>query len=231
MRNVVVVLCFVFGAFPGGVSSALASTQQDELSAMLMQELATFESLDFVSDGSRGLLRWATTSEEGNAGFEIEYRAPGKSADFISVGFVAGSGTTDAHHDYRFGVVGLQAGVHEFRIKVSAKDGRYRYTRPIRFEVEAESKSAQQFALGEAAHDAEEGIVYIPYTVKRPGIVRLIVEDDAGNLVTTLAFGSHRAGTHVASFRLSRSIPTSGRIWLHTEVGSTSRVLRLKADD
>jgi hypothetical protein len=195
----------------------------DSTPADAATQLAVFESVDFISNGSLGLLRWTTTSEEDNAGFEIEYRASGMAADFVSVGFVAGSGTTAARHAYRFGVRNMRPGVHEFRLKVSAKDGRYRYTQPIRFEIEAE----RQFALGEAAHDAEEGLVYVPYTVNVPGIVRVILEDADGNLVTTLAFGTHQAGTHVASFRISTSIPVDGWIWLHTEQGSTSRRMRL----
>lgn len=244
------ILPALFAAVLGLAQDALALTQQADVEALARQSagnyvssglpradlyalesmqtsgavnLAVFEMIDFVSNGTIGLLRWATMSEEENAGFEIEYRPSGLGADFVSVGFVAGSGTTDERHAYRFGVRNMRPGAHEFRIKVSAKDGRFRYTEPIRFEIERE----RMFALGAAAHDAEEGVVYVPYTIEKPGIVRLIIEDNEGRLVTTLAFGTHAPGTHVASFQTGERTPRRGTIWMHTEEGSTSREFRL----
>ncbi len=180
---------------------------------------ATLDRLDMITRESDALLRWSTISEQNNAGFEVEYRLVGVGMEFESVGFVAGAGYSDVRRMYRFGVKNLLPGTHEFRLKITARDGTTTLTEPIRVNVDA----GPTFALGESAHDPATGVVYVPYTIERPGIVRLILVDKSGRLFDTLAFGTHEAGTHVAYFDANRLDGRALTLELHTEHGSTSR--------
>ena len=194
--------------------------------------LADFESVEFVADGHRGVMRWSTAEERGNAGFEIQYRPARAGADYVTVGFVAGAGSSADHHAYRFGINNIPGGEHEFRIKVSAKDGRYRFTRPVRITIGEDVP----FALGAAAFDEETGTIYVPYSLRDTGIIRIVVVDEADRLLGTLVFGTQRGGTHVATLKraaLENAIDKGNvtgelTMWLHTENGSASRILRIR---
>ena len=187
---------------------------------------ATLDRLDMITRESDALLRWSTIAEQNNAGFEVEYRLVGVGMEFESVGFVAGAGYSDIRRMYRFGVKNLLPGTHEFRLKITARDGTTTLTEPIRVNVDA----GPVFALGERAHDPVTGVVYVPYTIERPGIVRLILVDSSGRLFDTLAFGTHEAGTHVAYFDANRVNGKALTIEMHTEHGSTSRPVCVSCD-
>lgn len=180
---------------------------------------ATLDGFDMITRETNALLRWSTIAEQNNAGFEVEYRLVDVGMEFEAVGFVAGAGYSEVRRTYRFGVKNLVPGTHEFRLKITARDGTTTLTEPVRVDV----NSGPEFALGESAHDPATGVVYIPYTLDRPGIVRLILVDADGRLVDTLAFGTHEAGTHVAYFDARRLEGRELTIELHTEHGSTTR--------
>ena len=185
---------------------------------------ATLEGFDMLTRDTKALLRWTTTSERNNAGFEVQYRPADSEAEFMTVGFVVGAGDSSERHLYRFGVKNLTSGEHEFRLKITSRFGATTATEPIRIDI----GSRPAFALGAGAHDPETGVVYVPYTIDEAGIVRLIIEDADGNLVETLAFGSHDAGTHVAYFRASSVKGQGYTIRLHTEAGSVARSVCLE---
>ena len=78
-----------------------------------------------AASGTVATLAWETASETNNAGFEVQHRAPGASADagWMALGFVDGAGTTDVPQAYRFRTRALAPGVHTFRLKQVDFDG------------------------------------------------------------------------------------------------------------
>ena len=83
-------------------------------------ELAAFTAAR-SEDGA--LLEWATTSETGNAGFDVQHQQPGATR-WVSLGFVDGAGTTPEAQSYRFRVGQLSdPGIHRFRLRQVDVDG------------------------------------------------------------------------------------------------------------
>ncbi len=70
-------------------------------------------------------LRWRTASETNNAGFAVQH-TPGDStvaADWRTLQFVEGAGTTQRPQTYRFRTPALPPGAHRFRLKQRDLDG------------------------------------------------------------------------------------------------------------
>ncbi len=180
---------------------------------------AVLMGLDVLMQHNNALIRWSTLSENDNVGFELEYRYHDNDMPYTAIGFIPGAGTTSAPRLYRFGVTNLLEGTHLFRLRIVRADGAISYSDPVRIDVGSEPS----FALGIAAHDPDLGAYYVPYTLRMPGIIRLIVTDADGKLVDTVAFGTHEAGTHIGVFKDSAIRGEGYTITLHTESGSTSR--------
>lgn len=86
------------------------------------------ELVDFriVSIGNTVQLQWATLSEIDNEGFEIERSQNG--ASFVTLGHVAGSGTTHTRHPYSFIDNLPLTGTAYYRLKQISFDGSYTYS-------------------------------------------------------------------------------------------------------
>jgi hypothetical protein len=66
-------------------------------------------------------LAWATSSETGNAGFEVQQRSP--KGSFFPIGFVESRQTMLSEQTYQFDVNGLAPGRHAFRLEQIDVDG------------------------------------------------------------------------------------------------------------
>ena len=94
-------------------------------------ELVSFEA---VADGGNVLLRWATASEQNNAGFHVERRS-GAGA-FEGMDFVSGKGTTTEMQRYSYRAIDLVPGKHVFRLKQVDSDGAFAYSPEVEVSVE-----------------------------------------------------------------------------------------------
>ncbi len=101
--------------------------------AALPVELTAF---DVSTVGQDMLLRWQTSSETNNAGFEVQVRnaLDGAAATFEEAAFVEGAGTTTEAQTYSHRIPGLAPGRYEVRLKQLDFDGAFEYS-PVR-EVE-----------------------------------------------------------------------------------------------
>ncbi len=73
-------------------------------------------------------LNWSTATETNNYGFEIERSVDGN--EFITRGFVKGSGTTTERHNYSFSEDALNGKIY-YRLKQIDFDGSYNYSELI----------------------------------------------------------------------------------------------------
>ena len=164
-------------------------------------ELAAFE---VTLDGDVARLTWETASETDNAGFEVQTRLDGE-ADFGTVGYVEGNGTTNDPHAYSFQVADLAYGTHSFRLKQIDFDGEFNFT-PI---VEATRELANGYALDR----------FYPNPFNPQGTFRVMVANDQavsinvynimGQLVTTLHEGILEGQEwHQFTFRAGNNLPS-----------------------
>lgn len=118
----------VLGQFHGADTNDLPDTGYQLLpiqaSTALPVEMASF---DLDPDADRALLRWTTTSETNNAGFDVQHRSA-DGAPWTSVGFVEGALHSDAEQRYTFRTAPLAPGVHTFRLRQVDVDGGASYT-------------------------------------------------------------------------------------------------------
>ena len=95
-------------------------------------ELTSFTA---TADGEGVMLRWETSSETNNAGFEVEMVGPVDEA-FVSAGFVEGHGTTTEVQNYTFRVDELSPGTYTFRLHQVDFDGQTEYSPEVEATVE-----------------------------------------------------------------------------------------------
>jgi hypothetical protein len=82
-------------------------------------ELAGFRA---QRNGSTVRLTWETTSEQNNAGFDIQVQQP-NAPGWTTLSFVEGAGTTTEPQSYRFETDELEYGTHKFRLRQVDQDG------------------------------------------------------------------------------------------------------------
>ena len=166
--------------------SIVATGTESEASDALPVELAAFEA---TLDGEAALLRWTTTSETGNAGFEVEHAAPG-AVGFRTLGFVEGRGTAADTHDYAFQVERLAPGTHRFRLRQLDLDGSARYSGEVAVEVAL----PEQAYLSPAYPNPFNPRTRFTLEVKRAQAVRIEAFDALGRRVALLHEGVLEAG-------------------------------------
>lgn len=82
-------------------------------------ELISFEG---KCSGDDIILSWCTASESNNDYFSVEQSIDG--LDFISVGHVAGAGTSGEKHCYQYKVAAMSDGINYFRLRETDKNSR-----------------------------------------------------------------------------------------------------------
>ncbi len=174
-------------------------------------------SLEVIRDGRDVSIRWATYSETGNAGFDVEHRRPADD-DFVSTGFVAGAGYSTDVNRYEYRVNTLVAGTHSFRLRQVDYDGTFAYSEMIEVDIEI----AERFELGRAYPNPFNPTTSIRFALKEAGTVEMAVYDVTGKLVRTLAEGFQSAGTYDVRFEAG-DLPSGLYVYrLVTEAGTAS---------
>jgi hypothetical protein len=144
-------------------------------------------------DGDKALLRWQTASETDNAGFEVQYRAPGSGDDrpvhFKRLGFVEGAGTTGKPRGYRFRTNRLGVGTHAFRLRQVDLDG----TSVLTESVEVRVQMKERYAL-RAYPNPTMGPATVQVALREGGPMQVTVYDLLGRQVARLFDGDLPAG-------------------------------------
>lgn len=87
----------------------------------------TLASFDVKSAGvNDALLKWETTSETNNSGFDIEMSS--NATQFSKVGYVEGKGDSQVSHLYNYTLSNLAGGLYYFRLKQLDFDGKFDYS-------------------------------------------------------------------------------------------------------
>ncbi len=160
-------------------------------STPLPVELSAFEG---VADGTRTLLDWTTASETNNAGFHVQVQS-GSVADFRTLGFVEGAGTTLEAQHYRFRTNELAVGRHRFRLQQEDLDGATSYS-PV---VEVWVGPDHTPHLASVRPHPVSGPARVTYHLSAAAQVDLAVYDLLGRRVAVVVSATRPAGTHQAT--------------------------------
>jgi hypothetical protein len=180
-------------------------------------ELARFTA---ASSGEAVTLRWSTTSEENNAGFDVERSTDGET--FTTIGFEPGVGTTEEAQSYRF--VDREAPFATtlfYRLRQVDTDGTFEYSPVVEVEV-----TPSAVALLPVAPNPVSASARLRYELPEATAVRLQVFDLLGRRVATLADGEQAAGRHEVSWQSAGL--ASGTYFVRLQAGSTAQTQMLR---
>lgn len=176
--------------------------------AALPVELASFTARP-VAEGV--LLAWQTTSEQNNMGFNVERRTG--NADWATIGFVRGNGTTTQAHSYSF-LDRTASGIVQYRLKQIDFDGRFEYS-PV---VEVNAGAPTRFALEQNYPNPFNPSTTIAYQLPVASDVKLEVFDMLGKKVATLVNARQEAGAHLVNFNAAAL--SSGMYFYRLQAGA-----------
>ncbi len=167
------------------------------------------------------VLKWTTSTEVNNFGFDIERKTG--TTDWSKVGFVRGTGTSSTLHCYLFTDNVGQAGSYSYRIKQIDKDGSFRYSSTTEVEVGA---VARILSLGDNYPNPFNPATSIEFSVPTDGRVTLKIYNMLGQEVANLFDGVVVAGSlQKVSFNANRL--ASGAYFSRLDFNGTSLVKRM----
>ena len=160
-------------------------------------ELISFNS---KLDANRVFLRWETASETNNSGFNIERKI--ENAEWQSLGFVKGKGTTTERNLYSFtdDVKDVRAEKIYYRLVQTDFNGIFEYSNIL--QVNLKSIPAQ-FTLNQNYPNPFNPSTIIEYQISQDGFISLIVYDVLGNEVKTLVNEPQTTGAYSVKFDAS----------------------------
>jgi hypothetical protein len=180
-------------------------------------ELARFTA---STSGESVDLRWSTTSEDNNAGFDVERSTDGET--FTTIGFEPGVGTTEEAQSYRFvdGDAPFSTTLF-YRLRQVDTDGTFEYSPVVEVQV-----TPSAVALLPVAPNPVSASARLRYELPEATTVRLQVFDLLGRRVATLADGEKPAGRHEVSWQSSGL--ASGTYFVRLQAGSTAQTQMLR---
>ena len=138
-------------------------------------------------------LAWATATETGNAGFDVERSRDG--VTFETIGFVGGAGTSAELTDYAYTDAAVTGGTYYYRLRQVDFDGGHTYSAVVVVDAGAAAEGPQvgDFAPNPATEAAEVNVA-----LPDGGTVVVDLYDATGRRV------AHRAIAHAAGVATER---------------------------
>ncbi len=169
-------------------------------------------------------LKWSTSSEENNSGFDIERsNVKGQTSDeWIKISFIQGHGTTASPNNYEFIDRNLNSGKYKYRLKQIDFNGNFKY---YDLANEVVIGSPEKFELSQNYPNPFNPVTNLGFGISNSGFVSLKVYDVLGNEVKTLVNEIKPAGYFEVEFNGS-NLP-SGIYYYKLEAGSFSQVKKM----
>lgn len=152
-------------------------------------------------DNSKVIVKWSTSSEINNKGFEVQRSLDGRN-NWQTIAFVQGAGDSYTVRNYSYTDGNLVARRYFYQLKQVDIDGRYKYS----MVVSANLSTRDGYSLEQNFPNPTGGSQYttIRFTLPRRTNVTLSLYDLSGRLIQTLATGNKDAGTHAIPFDPSK---------------------------
>jgi hypothetical protein len=201
------------GYFPQTINNVVVNNfQTTVLNIELIPNPVPVELISFTADlqGSNVLLKWQTSTETNNQGFEVQHaKFDVQSSMWEMISYFAGYGTTTEPKSYSFNDENVDPGLYQYRLKQIDFDGTFVYSDVIEIEVEA----PLEFSLEQNYPNPFNPTTKIKYTIPTPpsssplvkgrnevGFVTLKVYDVLGNEIATLVNEEKPTGGYEVEF-------------------------------
>jgi len=192
------------------------------ITAPIPVELISFSS---IVSGNNVTLHWQTATETNNYGFEIlRFDNNGKN-EWEAIGFIAGHGTTTEQHQYSFVDEIIKPGIYQYRLKQLDFNGSFE----LSIIIEVNITVPTEFSLKQNYPNPFNPSTTINYSIKKNGLVILIVYDILGKEVAALVNENQEAANYSVNFNAS-NLP-SGIYFYRLKSGgfsSTKKLILLK---
>ncbi|MEO8666773.1 MAG: FG-GAP-like repeat-containing protein, partial [Ignavibacteria bacterium] len=184
-------------------------------------ELSSFSSV--VNTGNV-TLNWTTASEDNNKGFEVERSLVKNqsSNDWSKIGFVEGSGSTNAPNSYQYSDNNLPSGKYKYRLKQIDFNGNYKY---YNLAGEVVIGVPGKFELLQNYPNPFNPNTSISYRVAANNFVSLKVFDNSGREIKTLVNEVQEAGYYSIDFNGSGL--ASGIYFYRMQTGAYSETKKM----
>lgn len=157
-------------------------------------------------NGNRNVvLYWTTASELNNMGFEIERRYINDN-EFIKIGFVQGSGTTNEPRAYFYVDAGLLYGIYRYRLKQIDFDGSFNYSPELEIDISPPIEFSVNQNYPNPFQMTSKMIFSLPYNSEVKILVHsFFTKDTIKVLLNDLKF----AGNHIIEMSQFISLPNN----------------------
>lgn len=140
-------------------------------------------------------LNWSTSSEENNAGYDIERSELNN--NWSKAGFVTGKGTTNNTNNYTFKDKNLQSGKYKYRLKQTDFNGNFKY---YELSNEVSIGVPDKFYLSQNYPNPFNPVTNLGFGISESGFVTLKVYDVLGNEVAVLVDENKAPGYYNIQF-------------------------------
>lgn len=157
------------------------------------------ELVSFGADINNGqvILKWTTSTETNNRGFEIQRKST--KSNFAKIGFIEGRGTTTKANNYSYIDLNRLDGDYFYRLKQIDYDGSYKFSKTIEVHLNVPSK----FSLSQNYPNPFNPSTKINFELAANSKVTLKVFNILGQEVATLISKELTAGSHSINFNAS----------------------------
>ena len=152
----------------------------------------TMNSMNLNASGNSVTLKWKTSSEVNNKGFDIERKNVNDSS-WIKAGYTDGKGTISTGGNYTFTEKLNASGRYEYRLKQTDYNGNYSY---FNFTGSAEIVSPKSYSLGQNYPNPFNPSTKISFEIPEKTMVTIKIHDAAGREIETLIRGTKEAGIY-----------------------------------
>jgi Secretion system C-terminal sorting domain/Domain of unknown function (DUF5122) beta-propeller len=188
---------------------------------VLPVELSSFNAMLNENDIT---LRWETSTEVNNRGFEIEKKISQTSIidnRWNKIGFVEGHGNSNSSKKYSFADKKLTGGgKFQYRLKQIDNDGRFKYSNVIEVKVTPNENSLLQ-----NYPNPFNPVTNFKFQIVKPGLVTLKIYDILGKEVSTIVNEELEAGYY--SYKWDASKLASGIYFYKINAGSYTEVKKM----
>jgi hypothetical protein len=164
------------------------------------------------------VLAWATATETNNAGFEVQRAVVASEKNWLALGFVDGSGTSNAPKEYTYRNRDIQTGKYLYRLKMVDRDGGYKYSQ----EIEAAVAAPKEFTMSQNYPNPFNPTTSVNFSLAEKSNVAIKLYDLTGREVRMILQEEREAGYY--TIRLDGSALTSGIYLYRLTAASKSQV-------
>jgi len=180
-------------------------------------ELTAFNA---VVSGKSVELAWSTATEVNNSGFAVERKT--SASAWSQVAFVAGNGTSNAHHSYSY-IDAVGAGTYSYRLKQIDHDGKFAYSKAVEAAV---GLTPADYALSQNYPNPFNPTTMMTFAVKTDQKASMKVYNMLGQEVMTLFDGEAKAD-QLYHVQFNASSLASGTYFYILQTGEMRQVKKM----